>query len=117
MSLYEHHSCDSFVAGTQEIEPELLIRIRQCMQYSIDMMKKLCQRIVNILYNFGQLQDSVKAEISPLALHCIYMCAATHAWLYASTNDPQWAAGKLVCENHLRFFEPRWKVAGEALDI
>ncbi|KAJ6171421.1 hypothetical protein N7470_000488 [Penicillium chermesinum] len=87
------------------------------MQYSVDMIKKICGRVVEMLYDFGQLQESVRAEVSPLTLHCIYTCAATFAWLYAGTNDPQWAAGKVVCENQLRFLNSRWKVAGVYLEM
>lgn len=85
------------------------------MQYSIEMIKKICQRVVELLCKFAQLPGFSHGTTSPLTLHCMYMCAANFSWLYSGTNDPQWASGKLIAEDYLRSMRSRWRVAGESI--
>ena len=87
-------------------------RIRQCTQYSLDMLKKSCQRVIVLLQDLGQRLAHVIVETaSPLMLHCVYNCAAPLSWLYLETNNVQYATGKLGCEDMLRSTSRRWKVA------
>ncbi|KAF7591739.1 hypothetical protein BBP40_001183 [Aspergillus hancockii] len=116
--LANHHSCDMLSEDSDYLEAGVAPRVRACMQRCLDMLKDICGRVLSLVRDLrGNLTRPALARVSPLMLHCVYNCATNLSWMSLETNNPQYATGKLICEDILSSINIRWKVAGVYLEL
>ncbi|BCR89577.1 fungal specific transcription factor domain-containing protein [Aspergillus chevalieri] len=118
LKLSNYHSCNLFNEEGQYLEHNAAPRIRECMQRCFQINKDICGRVVSFAQGLSQsLTQPAMQRVSPLVLHCIYDCTANLSWMTLETDNAQYAAGKLVCENILRSVNGRWRTAGVYLEL
>ncbi|KAE8356375.1 fungal-specific transcription factor domain protein [Aspergillus coremiiformis] len=116
--LADHHSCDMFNEEGQYLELDAAPRVHECTRRSLQMTKDTCERVVSLVQDIGKrLTQSALENASPLMLQCIYSSASNLSWMALETNNVQYTAGKLICEEILRAMNSRWKVAGVYLEL